>query len=336
VNQLPLIPEDPGGSLAPPRESLRPERRGWGDWVADRLLVFSAVLVIGTGGCGSLWWMLDLWSHFWPFFGLSMVPVVLWQGTRRRWGQFAWAVALTLVWLWPLRPYVVPRNRPSSFNLRIVVANLFAENPTPEVALQFLREQDADVFVLLEVDAEWMTHLTTLSDNYPFGKILPREDNFGLAVLSRRPLESVVQKRFGTARVPTLIAELTDPPLRILATHPLPPMGATNTAHRDSQLTELAELCAAEDRATVIAGDLNITPWSSTFRNTLTLGRLADSAWGLGIQPTWPTWTPVPLIPIDHLLTNRQVQTVRRHVGPTIGSDHRPVVIDVAVSTGGD
>ncbi len=288
--------------------------------------------MIGTGFCGSVWWILDLWSHFWPFFGLSMVPVVLWQGTRRRWGRLAWAVVLTLVWLWPLGPYVVPRDRPSSSNLRIVVANLFAENPTPEVALQFLREQDADVFVLLEVDAEWMTHLTTLSDDYPFGKIVPQEDNFGLAILSRRPLENVIQKRFGSARVPTLMANLTDPPLRIFATHPPPPMGARNTAHRNSQLAELAEFCAADDRATVVAGDLNITPWSSMFCSTLALGKLHDSSWGLGIQPTWPTWTPVPLIPIDHLLTTREVQTVRRQVGRAIGSDHRPVVVDVSTN----
>lgn len=248
----------------------------------------------------------------------------------------ALSAALTLVWLWPLCPYLIPRSRPTASAVRIVVANLFAENPTPEVALQFLREQDADVFVLLEVDAEWRTQLATLTNDYPFGKVLPQEDNFGLAVLSRRPLESVVQKRFGTARVPTLLAELTDPPLRILATHPPPPMGARNTAHRDSHMMELAEFCAADDRATVVAGDLNITPWSSKFRSTLARGQLHDSSWGLGIQPTWPTWTPAPLIPIDHLLTSRQVQTVRRHVGPAIGSDHRPVVIDVAVSAGID
>jgi len=34
------------------------------------------------------------------------------------------------------------------------------------------------------------------------------------------------------------------------------------------------------------------------------------------------------LIPIDHCLHSREVRIVRKQIGPDVGSDHYPVVVD--------
>lgn len=44
-----------------------------------------------------------------------------------------------------------------------------------------------------------------------------------------------------------------------------------------------------------------------------------------------PKGCPIPLIPIDHFLLSPDVKVVSREVGPEVGSDHRPVTIDVDI-----
>ena len=82
----------------------------------------------------------------------------------------------------------------------------------------------------------------------------------------------------------------------------------------------------------LVLGDLNASPWSSHFRRFLRDSGLRDSAQGRGVQPTWPAGMPWLWIPIDHCLHSPQLQVVARHVGPNLGSDHYPVVVDFVVN----
>jgi len=60
-------------------------------------------------------------------------------------------------------------------------------------------------------------------------------------------------------------------------------------------------------------------------------GNLKDSEVGFGFQPTWFAPTGLPFIPIDHLLTSRNVCVLERKIGPAIGSDHLPVFARIGV-----
>ncbi|NJM07606.1 hypothetical protein HC891_17630 [Candidatus Gracilibacteria bacterium] len=61
----------------------------------------------------------------------------------------------------------------------------------------------------------------------------------------------------------------------------------------------------------------------------LTDGQLYDSAIGYGIQGTWPSSLPPLLrIPIDHCLVNAQISIVARSVGPALGGDHTPLLVE--------
>lgn len=66
------------------------------------------------------------------------------------------------------------------------------------------------------------------------------------------------------------------------------------------------------------------------FRRLLARSGLIDTLRGRGYQPTWPGHF-VPLwIPLDHCLVSPDLTVLDRRVGPHVGSDHRPVIVDLA------
>jgi endonuclease/exonuclease/phosphatase (EEP) superfamily protein YafD len=111
-------------------------------------------------------------------------------------------------------------------------------------------------------------------------------------------------------------------------------VSATCTEARDTFLKELADVVAALEGPKILLGDLNATLWSPTFVDLLSAGELVDSQPGQGYQPTWPDVLGISLIPIDHVLVSPDVAVLRRSVGPSIDSDHRPVIVEVGLRPG--
>jgi endonuclease/exonuclease/phosphatase (EEP) superfamily protein YafD len=101
------------------------------------------------------------------------------------------------------------------------------------------------------------------------------------------------------------------------------------TDSRNSQLRELGDFVKRSPLPTIVAGDLNSTPWSVAFRDVVSRSGLRDSALGLGVHGTWNAHTWIR-IPIDHALIPPKAVVVRRAVGPDVGSDHFPLEITIA------
>jgi endonuclease/exonuclease/phosphatase (EEP) superfamily protein YafD len=266
-----------------------------------------------------VWWGFDLLNHFWPYCGLLLFVAAVWLARRREW-RMAGLAAAALMW-----------NLTGVASLRVVVCNLLTGNPTPSRALEFLETSTADMLVLLEVDHQWMPRLKSLRQRYPHGRVIPQRGSFGIALLSRYPLAELEQINFGLSGMPTLTAIIEDVDVRIIATHPPPPIGSGFAGRRDQQLADIAKFTADSPRPVIVAGDLNATPWSTAFRQLTTVGKLRDSSLGYGLHPTWPTLGSVSVLPIDHVLITPTLGVRDREVGPTLGSDHRPVITDVIV-----
>ena len=122
--------------------------------------------------------------------------------------------------------------------------------------------------------------------------------------------------------------------LALLSLHTLPPVSRANAATRDEQLRAAADWSTEQveaGRAPVLLGDLNATPFSAGVRPLRTVG-LRDSLapGGLLAAGSWPA-LPGPLrIAIDHCWHDAGLVTVRRVVGPALGSDHRPLEVALA------
>jgi len=322
--------------------------------VTGLLHATGALAALGTiaGFFGSQSWLLELACHFRLQYALALAAVAVLirvsPGPNRtsadaatrsaiqpRWPSLVYA-ALALSNLAVLLPSFVPPapHPPSAASKpwRVVTLNVHTANPHHDLVEAFLRREDPDVILLIEVDARWLTQLSALTNTWPHTIQAPRDDNFGIALFSRHPFSQARVLGLGEAGVPSIEAEvrIDGQPVWIFGTHPLPPSGAENARLRDVQLEQTAAHAAARPGSKVLLGDLNTTPWSPVYRRLVARSGLIDTLRGRGYQPTWPGHF-VPLwIPLDHCLVSPDLAVLDRRVGPHVGSDHRAVIVDLA------
>lgn len=259
--------------------------------------------------------------------------------------SFKFAVLAGLVALMDLAviaPHVLP-NRPAAASvanaaptIRLLSQNVNTANHNFAAVLAFIQAEQPDLVLLLEVDGRWMEHMQPLNAMYPFTSSSPRTDNFGIALWSRFELMNTRIEPMTEARVPTIIADIAAPggSFRFIGTHPLPPVSGAYVRLRNDQLSLIAALVSShQELPTMVAGDLNTTPWSPLIADLLRDGGLHDTSRGFGLQRTWPISMWPMRIPIDHVLVTDGAMIVDRRVGPDVGSDHLGVIADVAVST---
>jgi len=291
--------------------------------------------VCGTwlGLLGRYHWTLDLFSHFrWQYFILCLFGVA-WSRARKR-RRIVQAIVLVSLLVNAAALYHA-KGDPAfastiGTRLRVVSLNVNIANQHKSAVLDYLRAADPDVIVLIEVDGDWTSALESLRATYPLQLFAPRGDNFGLAFLSRVPIRDLRIVRTSDHATPSVLARLTldGRELAILATHPPPPMNGEMAAIRDAGLHGAAALVARLKVPVLLIGDLNTTPWSQGMRllrdgSNLDF-RSPDAAW----TPTWNALTPFA-IPIDHALVTPPLVVASRHIGPGVGSDHRPQVVEI-------
>ncbi len=264
--------------------------------------------------------------------GVTGVALLLW----RRWRSSAFLLLLGLIAALPvLSLYRGGDGAPPGVPvLRLLSANVLTGNRDSSRLLAAVAKENPDVLVLLEINERWRRELTALAATYPHRLLRPREDNFGIAVFSRLPGTVLELAQLGETRLPSILAtfEWQGQPTTLIATHPLPPLGSSGARRRNRQLEAIGERAAATEGAVIVIGDLNTTPWSPHFRDLLQQGDLRDSAQGRGLQPTWPAGSRLLRLPIDHCLHSADLMAVDRRVGSDIGSDHLPIVVDLAAA----
>jgi endonuclease/exonuclease/phosphatase (EEP) superfamily protein YafD len=298
------------------------------------ILALLALLPSWLGLFGGWYWALDICAHFrWQYL-IAGVFIVAWALWRRRRGIAALALLtlllnLLLIGRLGLHAGVSRAELAPDFNLRVVSLNVLMSNPNTQVVLQYLLQSDADVIALIETDRKWLDALAPLQVKYPHHILHPRPDNFGIAVLSRVPLEKAEILNLGKSGLPSIEVRLDfqGRDLTIIATHPVPPYGRAYAGYRDAQLAALAAHVGQTAGAVLLIGDLNATPWSAGMR-IATSGNLGFRSLDAPWTPTWRVRSPVA-IPIDHALCTAPLVITRRRVGPDLGSDHRPILLEV-------
>lgn len=286
---------------------------------------------------GSFWWFLDLFSHFriQYFLALSVVALVLLYPRRYKVSAFFGVITIvnfsTIV---PLYFGKEPQPAHASRSYRGLLMNVNTESGSPEQAASAIKQVNADFVVLEEINDHWMSALSASLRGYPYSKAIPREDNFGIALYSKHPFTRSEIRQVGEADIPSVIAEVASPDgrLTVIATHPLPPGGRENSRLRNEQLARLPEIVKQANSPVLLLGDLNATPWCTHFKRLLSQSGLRDSSQGRGVLPTWPAWNPILLIPIDHCLHTAGIHVMRKAIGPNMGSDHYPLVVDFVLS----
>ena len=290
-----------------------------------------------AGFLGSWWWGFDACSHFRVqyFFGFLGIGVLF--AWRKEKASACLAAIGAGINLFVVLPHLLETNTQSwskeRSNLRILWWNVHSDNKNAQSLFDLIEEESPDMIALAEVNSDWKRSLDSLKKSYPYHRMEDREDHFGIALYARMPLAETQILRREPNGVPTIQTEiiLEGRALCLIATHPVPPVGSRYTQSRNRQLAWLSLLVKRMNRPTVVVGDLNTTPWNHAFKSLVQTARLKRPA---GIFPTWPANFPLLAIPLDHCLVTSEICVARKQIGPNLGSDHKPLIVDIVWQSG--
>ena len=278
----------------------------------------------------------------WPFeLAVSTLPqiaagcgVVALVGVfvRQRAPALALGVAACLAVFGARERLAPPSTAIPTPHARLVWANLLHKPEAFARVMALAAEVDADA-VLIAEPARGLTREARARLAGPFAHQAGqgRIDGVNVVIHARAPLldTAVISvpaysgKRGLTASVQTGAGVL-----RVAAIHPPVPLAPDWQAQRDSTLRAALALAAANDGPMVLVGDFNTTPWSRVLRDVERQGGVRRAS--LGPWSTWMAPLPVLGLPIDHAYAAGGADISAR-LGPWTGSDHRPLIVDVAL-----
>ncbi len=226
--------------------------------------------------------------------------------------------------------------------LRVFLSNVLTRNQHHDQVIAQIRDADPDVIAILELSSTLERALDReFSSTHEYFVSESQDDgNFGIGLWSRYPLSHSHVFHLNAPILPSIEADIQLPSctVHVIATHPLPPVGARNFGHRNQHLALLAQRIRKQQqvesaRSMILLGDLNLTPWSPLFGDFLTSTGLQNAAAGRGLQPTWYRWNAFPFgLILDHGLHSQDLRCDRRVILEANGSDHRALVFDFSVN----
>lgn len=308
---------------------------------ALRVVIVGLLILAGVPGVLALFgawaWWLDLFAHFRLQYTAALLLALGLAAAARRWRLALLAALLLAPNLLPIARLTLARA-PAADDPPLPLAhfNLLTSNRSHAAVTGWIADSGAALVSLQEVDERWAGVLAGVP-GYHLLHALPRADNFGLALVLRDDAAALVTAvtPLELAGMPALAVQLrhADRSIALLSLHTLPPVSRRNAGIRDAQLTAAAAWAQAQREAgaaPVILGDLNATPFSAALA-PLIAADLRDSllAGGLWTAGSWPD-LPWPLrIAIDHCWHDAQLVVRDRAIGPALGSDHRPLRLDL-------
>jgi endonuclease/exonuclease/phosphatase (EEP) superfamily protein YafD len=266
---------------------------------------------------------------WWAVLFLGLAALAMARG--RWWWSASGFIAAALVAA-PLRvPVPDPVGKDGGSGLRVATMNLWQVNGRRSDAVRSAVATDADVIAFQEVNAIWAAALEEgLAVRYPYRRAVPREDCYGIALFSRFPIGAIrVAEVEGTPFI-LADAETDGGTVRICAAHAASPTSLMDFRRRNAQLRWLAREMGASDHPMLVIGDLNTVHWDDAYRRLCRAsgGRPASTP----LDITWPSFGPLALIPIDHVLLRGPVEPAALSTFEVAGSDHRGIVADIILT----
>ena len=219
-------------------------------------------------------------------------------------------------------------------NLKIISINIFSQNNEYQYLQEYINEEPADLIVLQELTPEWQKNVEFIREKYPYYKEEPRTNNFGIAVYSKIPLDTVITKNYIDEMHPSLIGELkvNGKPVSILMTHPVPPLPNQERFERRNKQYQLMkdEIDEMTNQNIILIGDLNSTVYSPNFK-LVQSDKLKDARTGFGVQNSWNAFIPILRTNIDQCWVSKEMKVTNFYRGKDIQSDHFPIVVELKI-----
>ncbi|MCK4665678.1 hypothetical protein KAU33_02960 [Candidatus Dependentiae bacterium] len=300
-------------------------------------IAFLIIVLTSLSYLSCFGWVLELTSHFKAQYLFLLLTLSIYFILRRKWLTLTLSFAFLILNLISIIPLYIDPSIPeikNGTNLTLLLINVQSKNLKYYKVINFINKTNPDIIVTLEINLHWKPALAKEMERYEFQKIVFGKDDFGIGLYSKYPLINPEIFYFGPANVPTIISDIDvkGKIITLCATHPKSPGTLTNFRNRNIQLSELAKSREKYKNSFILIGDLNLTSWSCHFNKICQEMKLYDSRKGFGIQATWPAKFPLLLIPIDHCLLSEDIKVLERKIGGFVGSDHRPIILNLLIS----
>lgn len=277
-------------------------------------------------------WPLDLFTHFRVQYTLALLIVAILLFALRAPLLGVAAVAGAALGAIPIVGYMgvaTARADAGTDRFRLIAFNTWFRNHDYAAIGRFLEQAQPDVVVLEELSRKDALRLGEYLHSYPHSFNEPRPH--GVVVFARWPIVSA--ESLAVADSPVLAARVTldwhGTQVTVLGAHLHWPLGPQSSRQRNAELAGIASFAAAHQGPLIVAGDFNVTPWSSHFKDALARSGLSDCAAGHGLAPSWPSQFPPLGIRIDHCWASPHWHSADVRVGPSLGSDHLPLIADL-------
>ena len=307
------------------------------------LVILTALPLLGS----QRWWVRDWEFPRLQLAALAALLLVLESAALER-GAVMWALlAVTaicgLYQFWWIVPYtrlyrreVRPASREIRDRLCILNANVLMTNRDADRLLALVRRERPDVLITLESDAWWEQRLDSLLPEYPHVLRRPQNNLYGMHLYSRLPLEEASVRYLVAADVPSMHVLLrlrSGAGVRLHCLHPRPPAPGEDDSSRDrdAELVLVGRGVRKAALPVIVAGDLNDVAWSATTRLFRKISGLLDPRVGRGMFNTFHARYPLLRWPLDHLFHSDEFTLVRLQRLPAIGSDHFPILVELAL-----
>lgn len=201
--------------------------------------------------------------------------------------------------------------------------------------MSLIDEYEPDFILLVEVNARWINELRPLDLKYKYSLKQAQENEYGIALYSRLPLENAEIKFLTDPHIPSVRADIILPSkdrVEIYGLHPEPPrLKEGSSTQRDAELVKVAKAVRNTKTPVIVTGDLNDVAWSHTTRLFRRISGLLDPRVGRGAFPTFPVHLSFLRFPLDYVFHSNdfRLNTVERL--DEVGSDHFAMYVELTL-----
>jgi len=303
---------------------------------AGVLVALVAVLAVLGGVAGaSLHWSFDLAGQF-------LLPSIVIAGAAALaaaacgWLRLAAAAAVLAVVAyvtampWTAAPGPTPADAP---RFKVLLFNVWFANGRIADVRRMAEEANADIVVFVEMTRRIRDELQPLGAIYPYRFDCLGSGRCDITIFARSRLTAPAVKATRDPERSPLVGletEIAGCHLMLFATHMTRPFPNRPFWAQGAQAEEIGDDLGAWSGAKLLLGDFNAAPWGNVIQTIAERGGLTVLT---GAGGTWPSILPPQMrIPIDHMMAGEGLSFVSRRVLPKVGSDHLPVLAEIAVT----
>ena len=218
----------------------------------------------------------------------------------------------------------------SSNTFSLISYNVYQDNEKYDEVVSYLKSENSDILLLMEVDDVWAQKIKTL--DYSYGVNVPLDNTYGMILLSKYPIiKSEILYRV-EEDVPSIVADIKigEKVVHFYTAHPRPPVPpeSDSSIPKELELSHLANsLKSLPHDHILVVGDMNDVPWSASSKKFKKTTKLKDPRIGRGLFGTFPSYFPV-MIPLDHIYCSADFSVKEIKTLEANGSDHLPIYVE--------